>query len=385
MKIISYASVLIILLTIAGCIEKFTPSTVETQFNLVVDGLITNQPEVYKVRLSWSIPLGINTTVPLGGCDITVHDDLGHSYQFAESSTPGTYISDTTTFQGEIGRIYTLHINTNNATPTHYSYESVPVKMKAVPPIDSLYYEKVIIKESTQVSDVEEGCQIYLNTYDPDGNCRFYRWDYIETWKFQIPYNIYPNQVCWISNNSKNISIKSTSILSEDRLNRYPILFISNLTDRLSLRYSVLINQYSISEEEFTYWEMLQSISQDVGGLYEIIPFSIPSNIFCVEDPGEQVLGYFSVSARTSKRIYIDERFEGLVNPYFMCQIDTSMYKYKEKIHGLNETQWIIYEFHGIGPLGRWEDIIITTFHRWCVDCSVRGTTTRPEFWEDFK
>ncbi len=381
MKIISFASVLIIPLIIAGCVEKFTPSTVETPFYLVVDGLITNQPEVYTIRLSWSIPLGINTTVPLGGCDVTVHDDLGHSYQFTESSTLGTYISDTTTFQGVVGRIYSLHINTNNATPTHYSCESVPVEMKAVPPIDSLYYEKVIIKESTQASEVGECCQIYLNTYDPDGKCRFYRWDYTETWKFEIPYEIVTNRVCWILNNSKNIVIKSTSILSEDRHNRYPILFISNITDRLSVKYSVIINQYSMSEEEFIYWEMLQSISEGVGGLYDKIPFSIPSNMFCVEDPREQVLGYFSVSARTSKRIYIDGPFRGWVNQYRFCPTDTFRRnpKIPGKIPWLNEYFWIIIDEYIE------KGVVWVTNNYGCVDCTVRGTTTRPEFWEDLK
>ena len=384
MKVIRHTSVLIMPLIIAGCVEKFIPSVVETQFNIVVNGLITNQPEVYIVRLSWSIPLGINTTVALGGCDVTVHDDLGNSYQFAESSIPGTYLSDSTTFQGVVGRIYTLHINTNNATPTHHSYQSLPVEMKAVPPIDSLYYEKVIIKESTLSSNVEEGCQIYLNTFDPGGTCRFYRWDYSETWKFYTPYNpnnIYPNQICWISNNSKNIEVKSTSSLSEDRLNRYPILFISNLTDRLSTRYSIIVNQYSISENEFAYWEMLEDISEDTGGLYDKIPFSIPGNMLCVEDPREQVLGFFSVSSRTSKRIYIDENFRGLVNLYRYCPDDTFRRdpNIPGRISGLNEYRWLIIDDY------REKGYVWTTNDRGCVDCTVRGTTTRPDFWEDHK
>ncbi len=95
---------------------------------------------------------------------------LGISYQFSESSTPGIYQSDKTTFQGVVGRKYTLRINTLNATPAHYFYESVPVEMKPVPPIDSLFYEKVLIKEATQFSGPQEGCQIYLNAYNPDGD-----------------------------------------------------------------------------------------------------------------------------------------------------------------------------------------------------------------------
>jgi hypothetical protein len=385
MKVIPYGLVLIIPLIIAGCVEKFTPEIHETQYLIVVNGSITNLPEVYTVRLSWSIPFGGKTSFPMAGCNVTVHDDLGHIYQFSESSTPGIYHSDKTTFQGVVGRKYTLCINTLNATPAHYSYESLPMEMKPVPPIDTLFYEKVLIKEAAPITDPLEGCQIYLNAYEPNGDCRFYRWDYTETWEFEIPYEIVDNRICWISNSSGNIDVKNTLALSEDRVSRHPLLFISNETDRLSKRYSMIVSQYSLSENEYAYWEKIKDISQDAGSLYDKIPFSIQANLFCIEDPHEQVLGYFSVSAKTSKRIFIDEPFRGLVNPYKECPSDT-LWGFGldsaslSHIAGLNEYVWIIEAY-------RQDEImylVITKDHR-CADCSLRGTTTRPEFWEDFK
>ena len=135
-----------------------------------------------------------------------------------------------------------------------------------------------------------------------------------------------------------------------------------------------MINLYSLSEDEFAYWEKSLNISQDVGGLYDITPSAIPGNVFCIEDPVERVLGYFSVSAKTSEMIYIDEAFRGLTNLYKECPADTI--PSNELIPGLNFYKWIIYESR--------EYVIITCNHR-CADCTTRGTTTRPEFWEDFK
>jgi hypothetical protein len=94
-------------------------------------------------------------------------------------------------------------------------------------------------------------------------------------------------------------------------------------------------------------------MSQDVGGLYDITPSAIPGNMFCVEDPGEQMLGYFSVSAKTSKRIYIDEIIRGLVNPYKECPADT--FAINEPIPGLNVYRWIIYE-------SRSQGYVVTTY-----------------------
>jgi hypothetical protein len=123
--------VIIVFLITEGCIEKFTPVLETNQYYIIINGLITNQPEVYTIKLAWSITPGENTSVPLTGCDVAVHDDLGNVYQFTESSIAGIYNSDSTTFQGLVGRQYKLLINKNKATPSHYSYESDYVKMKA--------------------------------------------------------------------------------------------------------------------------------------------------------------------------------------------------------------------------------------------------------------
>jgi hypothetical protein len=309
------------------------------------------------------------------GCTVSIRDDMGHTYMARESTTPGTYLTDPGSFRGVVGREYTLHINTNNSTITHYSYESLPMLMWAVPPIDSLFHEKVVIKEKDEFSGAREGSQVYLNTIDPLGICKFFRWDYTETWKFRLPYSV-PNNTCWITNNSNVINIKTTSVLTEDRISHFPLKFISNETDRLSVRYSILVNQYSLNEDEYTYWEKLQNISEEVGSLYDITPSSIPGNIFCVEDPGEQVLGYFSVSAKTSKRIYIDESFLGLINLYSDCPSDTIFGT--NPIPNLNSSIWVIEDQLYAMPPYR-----IVTEKKFCADCTVRGTTTKPGFWEE--
>jgi hypothetical protein len=379
MKSISYIITLLFFLIISSCITQFVPETDEDQNLLVVEGLITDRQEVNMIKLSRSMPLGKRATLkPLKGCTVSITDDQGNTYQLTESSTAGTYLTDQTTFQGSAGRKYTLHINTNNSTTTHHNYQSLPMEMRAVPAIDSLFYEKVTIKEKTEISGPKEGCQVYLNTHDPEGNCKYFRWEYVETWKFQLPYSYVTNNTCWITNNSNNIIIKNTSVLAEDRVTRLALNFISNETDRLAVRYSILVNQYSINEDEYTYWEKLQNISEEVGSLYDITPSSIPGNIFCVEDPGEQVLGYFSVSAKTSKRIYIDESFRGLIQLYNECPSDT-IYG-NQPIPGLGSYKWIIvYQPYARPPYK------VITDHKFCADCTVRGTTTKPVFWEENK
>jgi hypothetical protein len=364
-----------VLLLLNSCITQFIPKTSEDKEILVVEGLITDQPALSSVKLSKSFPLGgKSSAMTLSGYIITVSDDLGSIVNFTETS-PGTY-SPPGSFIGVAGRIYTLHIKSNSAS-NGINYESFPVEMKVVPPIDSIYYEKKTIVEGDNNNNKQEGCQIYLNTHDPTNQCKFFRWEYTETWKFLIPYSV-KNQVCWISSNSDIINVKSTVVLSEDKIIKYPLNFISNLTDRLRVKYSILVKQYSLNEDEYLYWEKLQSIGEHVGGLYDIIPSSVPGNVFSLTDPNERVLGYFSVSATTSKRIFIKDYFAGTVTPYTDARCIADTIPGNGPVPDLNNTVWILVQ-SSLPPY------IVTTNDKGCSDCTLRGTNVKPDFWTDDK
>jgi hypothetical protein len=366
---------IILLLLSNSCIVKFVPEIDEEKELLVVQGLITDQPEADTIKLSKSLPLGqLSNARPLSGCSVYISDDQGNYYSLSEVK-PGSYITYPLYFTGVIGRLYTLHIRTYGSN-SNLSYESYPVEMKPVPPVDSIYYEKTVIEPAAENFKGVNGCQIYLDTHDPENVCRYYRWDFAETWLLRLPFPVV-NQICWITENSHNINIKSTAAFNEARISRFPINYITNITDRLKNKYSILVNQYSLNEDEFAYWEKIQNVAVQVGGLYDIIPASIPSNIKCIENPAEKVLGYFSVSAKSSKRIFIKNNFEGIIDLYNKCIKDTIPY---EDPPGLGTTVWILDDepFH-IGPYK------ITTNIKGCADCTVRGTNIRPDYWQDDK
>lgn len=364
------------LLLFSGCITQFIPEIDENQELIVVEGLVTDQPEANFVKISKSMPLGTKSSaIPVSGCTVYIIDDLGVSTPLYQIE-PGIYATDISTFRGVIGRKYTLRIFTNNNTPNRYSYQSSPMEMKPVPAIDSVYFEKVLIKEKSGAYPAQEGCQIYLDTHDSQDKCKFFRWDFAETWEFQLPFSYPVNNRCWVSENSSVINIKNTSILSDNIIKGYPLIFISNASDRLKEKYSILINQYSVNQEEFDYWEKLQNFTEQVGSLYDITPASIPSNITCIENPGEIALGYFSVSAKSSKRIIIDDYFSGIVNLYSDCIADTVFNG--APIPNLNVYTWILEDRQ---PPGFNPPYQVITHTKGCADCTVRGTKIAPPYW----
>lgn len=367
------------LLLITSCIAQFVPEINEEKQLLVVQGLITDQPGNNIVRLSKSLPVGLKSAArPLSKCIVTLSDDTGNNVVFSETVS-GTYVPPPL-FHGVVGRSYTLHINTNTDSNS-LNYESFPVELKPVPPIDSIYYEKTVIEQPYDNFRGINGCQIYLDTHDPENNCRYYRWEYSETWALRLNFDV-PNHLCWISGNSKNIFIQSTAAISEDLIKRLPVTYISNVTDRLKTKYSISVNQYSMNEDEYNYWDKLQRLIEQTGGLYDLVPSSIPSNLWCVEIPEDKVLGYFSVSAVSSKRIFIKDTFEGIIDPYSDC-VSSTLVGGADYIEGLGITVWTLFDTPA-SPFSS-PRFRVFTRTRGCADCTVRGTNIKPLFWEDDK
>lgn len=375
---ISSLYIIFLLFGLSSCITQFIPETDENTEMLVVEGLITDQPEVYRIKLTRSLPLGErNQSVNLHGCTVWVTDDIGKVSYFRED-IDGTYVSSPSEFIGRIGRKYKLHVNTNDSFINHYTYESYPMEMFPVPPIDTIFYQKRNLEPAQGSSIVPEGCQVYIETHDPDNLCRFFRWDYQETWEIRIPFSRPVNKTCWVSEKSDDINLKSTSGLSENLISKYPLKLITTVTDRLKYKYSMMVNQYSLNSDEFEYWDKLKAVTQDVGSLYDITPASIPNNIYCIENPAQKVLGYFSVSAKKSKRLFIHDNFRGVANMYATCIHDT-IFENNPVIPNLNISVWILESNQGPSAS---PPFVAITYDKGCADCTLRGTIVKPDFWK---
>jgi hypothetical protein len=378
---------LILLFLLNSCIVPYIPVVNEEEELLVVEGIITDQPGINTIRLAKSIPLWESQVAkPVKGCKVWLTDDLGNIDNLKEAVN-GKYITDSARFKGETGRTYTLHITSSG----NHNYESFPVEMIPVPPVDTLYYEKE--SHVYQQLDVE-GCNIYLNTHDPSDNCKFYRWRYSETWEIRLDFDV-PNKVCWKSEDSKGIFIKNTSILADNRITRHPVISITDPNDRLTAKYSILVSQYSMNEDEYLYWDRLKNTLDQVGGLYDLIPAYIPNNIYCIENPNEKVLGYFSVSAVSSRRLFIKDKFKGYDEscisdikfglPKFDWDPRSPTYGTDTSIVGLNATVWVA-EDHT-------DEILpyrVLVHTRWCSDCTKKGIigeymNIKPSFWDEDK
>jgi len=378
MKAIRLLFILILIILAGDCITPFTPETEEEKVMLVVKGMITDQYGINTIKLTTSVPLEKkNLEKPYKGCTVTISDDLGNTHLLAESK-PGEYVTDPEQFQGISGRSYKLTIQNNKPGDQNHIYVSSFIELVQVPQIDSVYYEKVDVDSHFGIIN---GCQIYIDTHDPLNKCKNYRWEFSETWEFHLPeeYNMVEHRICWVTENSEIINVKSTSLLEQNRITRFPLYYIPPKSDRFQVKYSILVTQYSIDEQECDYWSKVRNIAQEVGTLYDVTPASIAGNIYCTDDSTETVLGYFSVSSVCTKRIFIKDTFQGLTDRYLYCtEGDTTVYGSLDGVPGL-DSRWWIYEHGYVMFIPYWK---LTRFQD-CADCRIRGTDIEPSFWHD--
>jgi hypothetical protein len=361
---------------LVGCREPYTPEIEKYEHILVVDGLITDRDGPHMVRLSRSFAFDETYPDPEEGASVKIVDEDQHEYLFTEDQ-PGLYISSG--LEGVPGKKYRLKLTTSDRK----QYESEWVELKRVPEIDSLTYEF----QERATADPDQsmyGVQIMISTHDPGNETRYYRWEWTETWEFITPIlsSLYPDeQRCWKSTGSSDIHIGTTEHLTRDILHDHPLCFISTETNKLKIRYSILVSQYSLDRASYSYWKNILEITEQTGSLFDPTPAAVTGNIYCTDDPSIPVLGIFQASAVSRKRIFIDRNdlpgFLNIPSGFEGCDFYTT-----------SDSAEIEYYFsHGYEYVDEYVDgntsFLIFANSGVCFRCTLTGTNMKPDFWTE--
>lgn len=370
---IRYVIFALSVLAASSCVSQFTPEIVTQNKFLTVNGLITDENRRYEIRLTWSKPLDeTSAEEPARGAAVSVHDDKGNTWTFAEVK-PGIYRSDSTKFRGTPGYIYTLHIQHQGK-----EYESAPCLLRASPPIDTVTHE-ILDREINAAGDKEKVVRVAINSFDPLSETHYFRWTFEETWELHLPFNLldYYTAVCWTSDKSHDILIANTEALDEDRISDFTLTLFDNSSDRGQYKYSMLVHQHSVSLEEYEFWDKVKKVSENTGGLYDVIPASVPGNVHSKTDPSDLVLGYFSVSGVTSKRIFI--RSPLLVPDLYHDKCVEEVIPRNPGLIGLGTEIWAINQIADEFGNLYWE----MTRNKACTNCALFASNVKPDYWDE--
>lgn len=356
-----------------ACIDPFTLAldSEDAESILVVEALITDKPGSFEVKLSRSVP--IDTIVSFeseSGAVVSISDDHENTYELFETE-PGIYRCLEKDVKAVTGRNYVLSIIDSNSK----EYESTAVLMEETPEVEDLKWKEIT---ETVILDNEVFEQlvieILVDTDDPTLQTKYYKWDINETWEVFMPdkitaldgkgtpyeaFVVVPKEKkqCWVTRKSENILVKSVDNQQDSKVEDFVIKKIGPGEDKLFVRYSIEVEQYTLNQEMYEFWDKLKEFNEEAGSLYDRVPLSIFGNISCC-DGEAQVLGYFHAAEVKTKRIFIERGQHNVnsVNDYEGC---------------LYVTEPTMHPF--VRPFN--------ARSAFCSDCRNYGSNEKPDFW----
>ena len=362
-----------------GCKDSYDlPVNIPATGYLVVDGTINSGQGATYINLSKTVRLVDSFSIHyVTNAVVTVEGEDNSKFTLAHKSN-GQYINNQLNLNRAIK--YRLRIRSDNK-----DYLSSYLAVTQSPVIDSVNWERT-----------DKGVDIFVDAKGNSNTSGYYRWDYEENWEFTsayaptLKYNTAPTAeyifrdqsadfskyVCYQSSRSTTIEILSTAKLSRDTTH-YRLTTIPLADWKLSVLYSILVRQYSISKEGFEYLSRMKKNTEQTGSIFDAQPSELKGNISCVTNPAEPVIGFMEISEMYSKRIFIKNSQVAPWGYVQGCNL-IPLVNHKDSITAAGTPSPVtVSELHPIsGAILRFYTTDIS-----CVDCTMRGTLTKPSFW----
>lgn len=370
------------------CVEPYNPPELEnTDLDiLVVDGFVNGTDGTATVSLTKALPLNSEVRrVGLSGVTVKVISEDGAEFLLQEQfsgdpESAGVYIG--TGLAVDLAKKYKLRIERDISRI--YESDLVPILESAE--IDEVYYQAE-----------DDALEIYVDSKESPGKSPYYRWKYQEVWEYRSPYTssyIYdngevtfrPNEeinslyTCYQYDYTSQILLGTTTNLSRNVVTQQLVNSVARNSIKLSFIYSINVQQFALTEEEYTYWYNVDQMTESMGGLFDPMPGQVIGNIRNINDLSETVIGYFSGSTMQEKRIFV-KRWElpnrFVTYNYNLCEVDTVLIEDLGSIPFQNMLIGAVTFPPSTAPAG------YTMSDRRCIDCQLYsdGIPVKPDFW----
>lgn len=352
------------------------------------------------------------------GARVRIIDDRGVSIDFAEGE-PGHYYSNIPFgAQSDVG--YKLEINLKDGRQINSDFE----QLSGTSEISNIEPKRIFDPE------LGEGIGFFINTKSTVNGSPYHRYSFQETFKVVAPlwnpqdfvltdYNpcddpvtytlelinrTREEQVCYKTIASQDVLVSSTQGLSEGLLADFRIHFVPQDNFKIAHRYSLEIQQQTISLEAYLFYQNLRNFSQQENVFSQIQPGMLQGNLKYANGSENLVLGFFTVTSLVKERIFLnyEDFFPGFPEPPFVvsCSLRSSPESHPTRCpevpvqEGSPLCPLSIIELLELGDIiryaGPYQDELNSIcpgpyayVPRVCGDCTVLGTNIPPEFWQD--
>ena len=384
-----------------SCTEPYEIETVGYENVLVVESTITDEVKPQIVKLSRTSSLENTDVLTENNATVTVMGTNGDDFSFSQDNETGFYVSDQP-FSAQPNVSYTLKIVAQDGK----NYSSSAVTLPPSVEMDEVFAERIV-----SPTDDKDGVQVLVNTEDPTGNSKYFRYEYEESYKIVAPYpspytaeiinfddEFYtfeviltprePEIICYSTEYSTGIDQTATTELNENRVVRFPVKYLSKLDAKMQTRYSILVKQYVQSVEAYTFYKIVKELGSVGSLLSQGQPGYVAGNMVSEANPDEKVLGFFEASSMTSKRIYFNYEDFGLEKPPYFVDCDVLVLDYRDNSTLDNDPNdresiftYLSYFGYQVIQHGPWFQYTIAKPE--CSVCTSFSSNVRPDFWVD--
>lgn len=303
-----------------ACIDEFDPKLDNNKRRLVIEAKLTTKLDHHYVYLTYDAPYNSDASIfkdYVADAKVKIVDDKGTEYQFVDDPLQSNAIKTSfgynyksaIKFKAEVGRSYQLFVETFDKK----TYVSTIEKVIPVPPVIS---PKVDFKEITPAAYIKGRFNVSVNVKDQANEKNYYKWDWYHVKKLDwcreysigtaagtTPYVDPCCETCFeIVPCTDCIELASDYLIDGNIFNKA----ITSVPFDDNTNYYLVVNQYSISENAYKFWNAVKEQSKNSGGLFDATPQSIKGNIKNSKDAAEEVLGYFTVSDLHEEIIVVD-------------------------------------------------------------------------------
>jgi hypothetical protein len=375
---------LVLVLLPLSCVDSFEHKLDEHVNLVVIEGTITNlaEPQVIRLNRSKSDSLtGLFGTLPITGATVEIIVDSAEVVLLKETNA-GRYQAPNG-FAGKIGHAYQLRCTLREGT----RYRSNHEVMAFVPPIRKV---SAVFNPASLPARLYNGTfnqyrgahDLSVDWQDPADQHNYYRWEW-SLWEkqdwchtcvqgFYVIYHPYDNTrlledcvsytlnaenstdsyfvndyncrtKCWEIIPSRDINVFDDQLSNGGQIQGRRVAQIPYYQYTGSL---FELRQLSLSKKAYSYFKLFQDQTQNSGGLADTPPSAPVGNMRNDANGQERVVGYFTASAVSSVRYWLDRKdatglpiglFEALngLHPSPEGEIDPNTQKGKRSINNI--------------------------------------------------
>jgi hypothetical protein len=277
-----YSSLILLALAVifTGCEETIKLDINQAPPRVVIEGLLTNKPGYQAVKVSRTTDFyGSGNSPRVTDAVVTVTDDIGNEYDFVhnpnnDDDSVGIYIP-AVPFNGDIGRTYTLHVQTGGTT-----YEATD-KLLPVIAMDSLAFRSNP-DEKKDPKTPGKFYEVLMYAHEPQDQTNYYLFKFYrnDSLTYYNDSDVYYSDDKFLAENINGISS--------------PIYY--------ALHDKARVDMFSLSRVGYVFYNDLSSLlTNDGGGMFGPIPITPRTNL------SNGAIGFFQVSAVNTGEIMLDK------------------------------------------------------------------------------